>query len=370
MAKEPKEKLSIPKNLEELQKGIEKEFGSGAIMRGKGSIVQVDVFSTGVATIDLALGCGGLPIGRIIEVYGAESSGKTTTCLQFIAACQQHQFPNKKRRGIAALVDAEHAMDPKWAAKIGVNMDELLVSQPESGEQALSIVERLVDSGLVDLIVVDSVAALTPRSIIEGEIGDSTMAALAQLMSKALSRIKGKCNKTQTTIIFINQVREKVGIVFGNPELTPGGRALKFYASVRAEVKKGSPIKDGNITVGFRPTIKIVKNKVAPPFMTGEYDICVGMEARPICGIDTAAALVELATEMKVVSRNGSFFVYGSKKLGNGLANAATALRNDLTTYDEIRKKTYEVAFGSVPRKVEETEDEDTFDETEDDGDK
>lgn len=353
--------------MEELQKGIEKEFGSGAIMRGKGSIVDVDVFSTGVATIDFALGCGGIPIGRIIEVYGAESSGKTTTCLQFIAACQQHVFKQKKRRGIAALVDAEHAMDPKWAAKIGVNLDELLVSQPESGEQALSIVERLVDSALVDLIVVDSVAALTPKSIIEGEIGDSTMAALAQLMSKALSRIKGKCNKTQTTIIFINQVREKVGIVFGNPELTPGGRALKFYASVRAEVRKGSPIKDGNMTLGFRPTVKIVKNKVAPPFMSGEYDICVGMEARPICGIDVASSLVELATEMKVISRNGSFFVYGTKKLGNGMTNAANALRTDPATFDEIKKKTYELAFGTATRKVNEVEEEDTFDESEED---
>ncbi len=363
MAKEQKEP-KIFKTLDELQKGIEKEFGSGSIMRGQGSIVNVDVFSTGVATIDVALGCGGLPIGRIIEVYGAESSGKTTTCLQFIAACQQHVFPKKNRRGIAAFVDAEHALDPRWATKVGVNMEELFISQPESGEEALTIVERLVDSALVDLVVVDSVAALTPKSILMGEIGDSTMAALAQLMSKALSRIKGKCNKTQTTVIFINQVREKVGIVFGNPELTPGGRALKFYSSVRAEVKKGSAIKDGQLTVGFRPSIKIVKNKVAAPFMIGEYDICVGMKERPIYGIDTASALLEVAAEHNIVNRNGSFFVYGSKKLGNGLANASATLRTDLTLLDELKKKTYEVIFGTRSN-VTVVEDDDTFDESE-----
>lgn len=367
MAKEPKEKRAIPKNLEELQKGIEKEFGSGAIMRGRGSIVNVDVFSTGVPTIDLALGCGGIPQGRIIEVYGAESSGKTTTCLQFIAACQKHVFKDKKRRGVAALIDAEHALDPKWAERVGVNMEELLVSQPESGEEALTLVERLVDSELVNLIVVDSVAALTPKAIIDGEIGDSTMAALAQLMSKAMGRIKGKCNKTKTTVIFINQVREKVGIVFGNPELTPGGRALKFYASVRAEVKKGSPIKDGTVTVGFRPSIKIVKNKVAPPFMIGEYDICVGTRERPIFGIDIVSSLIEVATNCKLLSRNGSFYVYGDKKLGNGLANASAALRNDPVLLEDLRKKTYDIMLGDLANvtKVEEDDSHDSFDEDE-----
>jgi recombination protein RecA len=368
MAKEQKE-VQKCKTIEELQKSLEKEFGSGSIMRGQGSIVDVDVFPTGVATIDVALGCGGLPIGRIIEVYGAESSGKTTTCLQFIAACQRHVFPKKDRRGIAAFVDAEHALDPKWASKVGVNMDEMLISQPESGEEALSIVERLVDSCLVDLIVVDSVAALTPKSILLGEIGDSTMAALAQLMSKALSRIKGKCNKTQTTVIFVNQVREKVGIVFGNPELTPGGRALKFYSSIRAEVKKGSAIKDGTQVVGFRPSLKVVKNKVAAPFMIAEYDICVGLKERPVCGIDTVAALIEVSAEHGIVNKNGSFFVYSGKKLGNGISNATAALRLDQQAYEEIKKKTYEVVFGSKPKVAIKDNDDGSFDESESDGD-
>lgn len=368
MAKEQREPQKQCKTIEELQKNLEKEFGSGSIMRGKGSIVDVDVLPTGIASIDVALGCGGLPIGRIIEVYGAESSGKTTTCLQFIAACQKHVFPKKDRRGIAAFVDAEHALDPKWAGKVGVNMDEMLISQPESGEDALTIVERLVDSALVDLIVVDSVAALTPKSILLGEIGDSTMAALAQLMSKALSRIKGKCNKTQTTVIFVNQVREKVGIVFGNPELTPGGRALKFYSSIRAEVKKGSAIKDNNQVVGFRPSLKVVKNKVAAPFMIAEYDICVGLKERPVFGIDSVASLLEVAAEHQVVSRNGSFFVYGGKKLGNGVSNATASLRVDASLCDEIRKKTYEVVFGNKAKVTVKEDDEDSFDESESDG--
>lgn len=359
MSKE-KEKKTIerPKSLEELQRNIEKEFGSGAIMRGKGSIVKVDVFSTGVASIDVALGCGGIPQGRIIEVYGAESSGKTTTCLQFMAACQKHYFVNKKRNGMVAIIDAEHALDPIWAEKVGINMDPIFIAQPDSGEEALSIVEMLVDSGHIDLIVVDSVAALTPKSVLDGDLGDSTMAQLAQLMSKAMNRIKGKCNKTQTTVIFINQIREKVGIVFGNPEMTPGGRALKFYASVRLEVRKGQPIKMGDVTVGFRPTIKVVKNKVAPPFMSGEYDICVGMKERPISGIDTVSSLLETAVSMKIVNRNGSFFVYGEHKLGNGVANATQTLRNNIELYNEIKKKTYEGIFSGVTETLEEEDDE------------
>jgi len=363
--KSEKKTTPIPKNLEELQKGIEKEFGSGAVMRGRGSVVKVDVFPTDVASIDIALGCGGLPQGRIIEVYGAESSGKTTTCLQFIAACQQHEFAAKSRKGVAAFVDAEHALDPTWAGKVGVNMSDLLVSQPDSGEEALMIVERIVDSGLIDLIVVDSVAALTPKAVLDGEVGDSTMAALAQLMSKAMNRLKGKCNRTKTTVIFINQVREKVGIVFGNPELTPGGRALKFYASVRAEVKKGSPIKHGDVIVGFRPSIKIVKNKVAPPFMIGEFDICVGMKERPVFGIDTVASLLEVASTQKIVSRNGSFYVYGDQRLGNGLANALSTLRSNPKIVDELKTKIYD---GICSHNVveDECDENDSFDVTDD----
>lgn len=351
MAKEKTEKKvdQTFSNIDELRKGIEKEFGSGSIMRGKGAIVKVDVFSTGVASIDQALGCLGIPQGRIVEIFGAESSGKTTTCLQIIAACQKSYFPNKKRNGVAAIVDAEHALDPVWAERVGVDMEQLLVSQPDSGEEALMIVERLIDSGLVDLIVVDSVAALTPKSVLDGEVSDSTMAALAQLMSKAMNRLKGKCNKTKTSVIFINQVREKVGIVFGNPEVTPGGRALKFYASVRMEVKKGQAIKQGDTIVGFRPTVKIIKNKVAQPFMIGEYDICVGSSLRPIFGIDTVASLLEVAQEIKVVGKNGNFYVYENNKLGNGLANAANFLRNDDKLLAEIKKKTYEGMSVNVP---------------------
>lgn len=360
-------KIAVPKTLDELQKGIEKEFGSGAVMRGRGSVVKVDTFPTGVASIDIALGCGGLPQGRIIEVYGAESSGKTTTCLQFIAACQQHEFTSKSRKGVAAFVDAEHALDPVWAEKVGVNMSELLVSQPDSGEEALTIVERMVDSSLIDLIVVDSVAALTPKAVLDGEVGDSTMAALAQLMSKAMNRLKGKCNRTKTTVIFINQVREKVGVVFGNPELTPGGRALKFYASVRAEVKKGSPIKHGDVIIGFRPSIKIVKNKVAPPFMIGEFDICVGMKERPVFGIDAVASLLEVAVTQKIVARNGSFYVYGEQRLGNGLTNALNALRSNPSWIEEIKKKIYEgICSHPSDGTIDEDEDDDSFDETDD----
>ncbi len=333
---------TAPKGLNELQKQIEKEFGSGAIMRGRGSIVKVDAFSTGVASIDMALGCCGIPLGRIIEVYGAESSGKTTTCLQFIAACQKHRFETKSRTGVAAFVDAEHAIDPVWAGRVGVDMNELLVSQPDSGEEALTIVERLVDSSLIDLVVVDSVAALIPKAVLDGEVGDSTMAALAQLMSKAMGRIKGKCNRTKTTVIFINQIREKVGIVFGNPEITPGGRALKFYASIRAEVKKGSAIKHGDVVVGFRPTIKIVKNKVAPPFMTGEFDICVGTKERPVYGIDTVASMFDVAVICGIISRNGSFFNYNDHRLGNGVVNAINTVRSNVGLLEEIKNKTYE----------------------------
>lgn len=339
-------------------------------MRGRGSVVKVDSFPTGVASIDVAFGCGGIPQGRIIEVYGAESSGKTTTCLQFIAACQKHYFNKKNRNGVAAIVDAEHALDPDWAGKVGVNMDELLVSQPDNGEEGLTIVERMVTSRLVDLIVVDSVAALTPKAVLDGEVGDSTMAALAQLMSKAMNRIKGMCNRTQTTVIFINQVREKVGLVFGNPELTPGGRALKFYASVRAEVRKGQPIKSGDKIIGFRPTIKMVKNKVAAPFVSGEYDICVGMKERPVYGIDTVASLVEVAGSIGVITKKGSFFVYDDQNLGNGFNNAANTLRLNETLLNEIRNKTYNSICTSHNDSIttigDEDEDVDTFDETDD----
>jgi len=375
MAKQEKKTLIKTNNLDDLQKLLSKEFGDGIVMRGRGSIVKVDAFPTDVASIDIALGCGGIPLGRIVELFGAESSGKTTTCLQFISACQKHYFSEKSRYGVAAFIDAEHALDPIWASKVGVNFDDLLVSQPDSGEEALTVVERMVDSGLVDLIVVDSVAALTPKAVLDGEVGDSTMAALAQLMSKAMNRLKGKCNHSKTTVIFINQVREKVGIVFGNPELTPGGRALKFYASIRAEVKKGSPIKHDDVIVGFRPSIKIIKNKVAPPFLIGEYDICVGMKERPVFGIDTVASLLDVAVSKNIVTRNGSFFIYGDLRLGNGFNNATKYLRSDNKVLTELKSKIYDQICYQEPNFIEtdsqndsvDSNNSDSFDSSDDD---
>ena len=361
--KKPAKAKQTYTDLNSLKDTIEKEFGSGSIMLGRSSIVNVDVFSTGVASIDMALGCGGLPQGRIIELYGPESGGKTTTCLQFIAACQKHNFENKGRTGVAAFIDAEHALDPEWAEKVGVDMDRLILAQPDSGEQALTIAERFIDSGLIDLIVIDSVAALIPKAVLDGEVGDSTMAALAQLMSKGTGRLKGKCNATKTTVIFINQIREKVGVMFGSPEVTPGGRALKFYASVRAEVRKGQPIKDGDVVVGFRPTIKMVKNKVAAPFRVGEYDICVGTPQRPICGIDTIASLFDVAVAQQLVTRKGSFFTYGDASLGNGTANAVKTLRESERWVNEIKSKIYSGIASNLVT-VADIDDTDSFDES------
>jgi recombination protein RecA len=346
-----------PKDINELLKNIEKDFGSGSLMRGRGKMVDVEVFPTNIAAIDFALGAGGIPLGRIIELYGAESSGKTTTCLAIVAACQKHTFPNKKRRGVAAVIDAEHALDPRWAEKIGVDMDNLIISQPDSGEQGFQILERLVDSEMVDLIVVDSVAALVPLAMLEGEITDANVGAQARLMSKGLNKIKGKCNRTGTTVIFINQIREKIGVMFGNPEQTPGGRALKFYSTIRAEVRKGSSIKIGDTVVGFRPTIKMVKNKVAAPFMQGSFDICFGLSERPVCGIDAVGSLIDMATENNIIKKNGSFFAYGDVKLGNGMNNASHALRENTVLLEEIRRKLYE-QFGQLER-IEQTEEKD-----------
>lgn len=355
MAKQ-KDKKAAPTNLEELTRSIDKELGSGTIMRGRGAVVNVDVFPTNIAAFDLALGVAGIPQGRIIELYGTESSGKTTTCLEIIAACQKHYFASKKRNGVAAFIDAEHALDPVWAEKLGVNMDELLLSQPDSGEDSFTIAEKLAESGLVDLIVIDSVAALTPRVILEGEMGDQTMAALARLMSTGMSKIKGKCNKTKTSIIFINQIREKVGVMFGNPESTPGGRALKFYASVRIEVRKGKPIKSDDTVIGFRPTIKIVKNKVAPPFTTAEYDICVGLDPRPTNGIDKIASLLETAEELGVIKKNKNFLIYNEKNIGNGLNNAIKTVSADESLYQTIREITYGKMCEKIPENIIEEE--------------
>lgn len=359
MAKQPSNS-----KLDELKALIEKTHGVGSIMRGRGAIVNVDVIPTGVMSIDVALGILGLPQGRIIEIFGAESSGKTTTCLQFIASTQNHYFEKKQRYGRAALIDAEHAFDATWASKIGVKMDDLFVSQPDSGEQALQICETLIESKEIDLIVVDSVAALVPKKILEGEIGDSTIGAQAQLMSASLNKLKGKCNKTMTTIIFINQIREKIGVMFGNPETTPGGRALKFYSSVRMEVKKGSAVKIGDKVVGFTPTLKIIKNKVGPPFTTAEYDICTGTNELPIYGIDSCGSLIDFAVAKNIITKKGNFYNYNGAVLGNGRVNAINYLRSNDETYQEIKKKTYDMYSIDTSSVVVEEEDEDIEDES------
>lgn len=348
MAKQEKqEKAPQPKlrDLRVLTDYINKEMGSGSIVQGRGAIAQVDVFSTGVLSLDIALGCGGLPRGRIIELFGNESSGKTTTSLQFIAACQQADIPKKQRKGVAAFVDAEHALDPDWAQKCGVDMEALLISQPDSGEQAFKIIDHLATSGLIDLIVVDSVAALTPQVELDGEITDVVIGAQARLMSQGLRKIKAVCSRNLTTVVFINQIRNKIGVAFGNPEQTPGGKALKFYSSVRIEVLKGSPIKDGDAVVAFRPTAKIIKNKVAPPFTRGEYDLCVGHPARPTYGIDTVASLLEVATSRRIIERNGSHYCYNEERLGNGVAAASSTLRGNPQLLAEIKAKTYTMLF-------------------------
>jgi recombination protein RecA len=347
MAKSKKEK-PIATSLENLKEIINRQYGDGSVIQGRNSIVAVEIFPTNIATIDLALGVGGMPIGRTLEIFGTESSGKTTTCLQIIAACQKHYFPKKERNGVVAFVDAEHALDPTWATNIGVDMDKLLLSQPNSGEEALNIVEMMAKSKQVDLIVIDSVAALIPKAELEGDIGDHHVGAQARMMSQALRKLVGVALKSQTTIIFINQIREKIGVMFGSPEVTPGGRALKFYASIRAQISKGSAVKDGDVTVGFEPTIKFIKNKVAPPFTSAKYVICAGTPERPVYGIDAAASLIDVAITFKVVARSGSHYKYGKQILGNGMGNASKFLRENPDMFEEIKQKTYTEAFGSI----------------------
>lgn len=355
------EKAAKPKNLEELFAKIDKSVGVGSIKRGKNAITPVQVFSSGVASIDFALGCGGVPIGRIIEIWGPESSGKTTTCLQLAKACQKHYFPKKKAYGTVVYIDVEHSLDRSWATKIGVDVDNMAISQPDSGEDAFSIIDQCIDSGLVDLIIVDSVAALVPQKILDGDIGDQTMAALAQLMSKGLSKIKGKCNNTNTTVIFVNQIREKVGQMFGNPEVTPGGKALKFYASVRAEVKRKEAVKVGQEIVGSVAHLTMRKNKVAPPFAVAEYEICFGLKERPVYGIDWVASLVRVAESRGVLSTKGSFYKFEDITIGNGEAAVIKALRDDQKLIEKVRAKLYEQIVDSVIDSTEDTEEDGGF---------
>lgn len=284
---------------------IQKQFGKGSIMRfGQGPVVPVEVIPTGIISLDTALGVGGIPRGRIIEIFGPESAGKTTVCLSIIAETQ-------KKGGVAAFIDAEHALDPEWAKKLGVKLDDLLVSQPDTGEQALEIAETLIRSGGVDLVVVDSVAALVPRSEIEGEMGESQMGVQARLMSQALRKLTGIVSKSKTTVIFTNQIRLKIGVMFGNPETTPGGLALKFYASVRMDVRKIETLKKNNQVYGAKVRVKVVKNKVAPPFK--EAEVIITGE-----GIDREGSLIDAAILSGIITRSGSFFKIGDKLLGQG----------------------------------------------------
>lgn len=305
---------------------IEKQFGKGAIMKlGEKKIEPIEVIPTGCLTLDYALGIGGIPRGRIIEIYGPESSGKTTVSLHILAEAQ-------KMGGTAAFIDAEHALDPIYAQKLGVNCAELYVSQPDNGEQALDICETMVRTGAVDIVVVDSVAALTPKAEIDGEMGDNHVGLQARLMSQALRKLTAIVNKSKTSVIFINQLREKVGVMFGNPEVTPGGKALKFYSSIRLDVRKVDTIKDGTNIVGNRTKVKVVKNKLAPPFRVAEFDIVYGE------GISREGCLLDLALQFDLIQKTGSWFSYRDEKIGQGKENAKDYLKKNPEVYAELEK--------------------------------
>jgi len=311
---------------------IEKQFGKGSIMRlgQRNAIAPIEAISTGAISIDYALGIGGVPRGRVIEIYGPESSGKTTLALQVIAEAQ-------RGGGMAAFVDAEHALDAQYAQKLGVDLENLLVSQPDNGEQALEIVEVLVRSNSVDVVVVDSVAALVPKAEIEGEMGEAQMGLQARLMSQALRKLTGVVSKSKTTLIFINQLREKIGVMFGNPETTTGGRALKFYASVRIDIRRIAAIKDGDQVIGGRTRVKVVKNKVAPPFREAEFDVMYGE------GISREGDLLDLAVEKRIVEKSGAWFAYSGERLGQGRENAKQFLKDNVAIRqaieDRVRKE-------------------------------
>ena len=307
---------------------IDRQFGKGAIMRMGDDHVSIsdNTIPTGCLSLDVALGVGGVPKGRIIEIFGPESSGKTTLTLHIVAEAQ-------KAGGYAAFIDAEHALDPEYAKNLGVNLDELLVSQPDSGEQSLEITETLVRSGALDVIVIDSVAALVPRAELEGEMGDSHMGLQARLMSQALRKLTGTVSRSNTTVIFVNQIREKIGVMFGNPETTPGGRALKFYSSVRMEIRRITSLKDGTDMVGNRTRVKVVKNKVAPPFKMTEFDIMYGK------GISKEGDIIDLAIKGDIIEKTGAWFSYADMKIGQGKENSKKYLLDNPDIYSEIIKK-------------------------------
>lgn len=325
---------------------IEKQFGKGSVMTlGEEAKLSIECISTGSIDLDIALGIGGVPRGRIVEVYGPESSGKTTVALHIIAEAQ-------KNGGTAAFIDAEHALDPSYAKRLGVDTDNLIVSQPDTGEQALEIAEALVRSGALDVVVVDSVAALVPKAEIEGEMGDAHVGLQARLMSQALRKLAGAVNKSNTTAIFINQLREKVGIIFGNPEITPGGRALKFYATIRLEVRRSEVIKQGNDMLGNRTRVKVVKNKVAPPFRQAEFDIMYGE------GISKHGDVLDVAANIDIVKKSGAWYSYGEHRLGQGRENSKQFLRENPDLFLEIEqniRKHYNLPITEENRNEDET---------------
>ena len=338
-----KERLEINKEklkaLEITLGKIEKDFGKGTIMKlGDNAIENIQVISTGSIGLDAALGIGGFPRGRVIEIYGPESSGKTTLAIHAIAEAQ-------KKGGIAAVIDAEHAFDRFYAEKLGVDVENLLISQPDNGEQALEIADHLIRSGALDIIVIDSVAALTPKAEIEGEMGDSKMGLQARLMSQAMRKLTANINKTNTTCIFINQLREKIGIMFGNPETTTGGNALKFYASVRIDIRKITQIKDGEEIKGSRTRVKVVKNKMAPPFRKAEFDIIYGE------GISQTGEVVDLGVDFGIIKKSGSWFSYGETKIGQGREAVKQMLNDNPELYEELKEKVYEaLKKGDTPK--------------------
>ncbi len=338
-----KDEKNKDKALEQVLADIEKQFGAGAIMKlGDNEHMNVDVTSSGSLTIDIALGVGGYPKGRIIEIFGPESSGKTTVALQAIAEVQ-------KNGGRAAFIDAEHALDPVYAKNLGVNINELLLSQPDTGEQALEICDALVKSDAVDIVVIDSVAALVPQAEIDGEMGVSHVGLQARLMSQALRKLSGTMNKTKTTAIFINQLREKVGVMFGNPETTPGGRALKFYSTIRLDVRRGEQIKLGDQIVGNKTNIKVVKNKVAPPFKTATVDIMYGE------GISREGEILDIGSELAIVDKSGAWYSYNGQKIGQGKENVKVYLKENPALRDEIELKIRE-HYGFVDKKKDKKE--------------
>jgi recombination protein RecA len=335
------------KALEMAMGQIEKQFGKGSIMKlGESTHLNIETIPTGALGLDIALGVGGVPRGRIVEIFGPEASGKTTVALHIIAEAQ-------KNGGEAAFIDAEHALDPVYAKRLGVDIENLIVSQPDTGEQALEIAEALVRSGAIDVIVIDSVAALVPKAEIDGEMGDSHVGLQARLMSQALRKLAGVVSKSKTTAIFINQLREKVGIMFGNPETTPGGRALKFYASVRLDVRRIETLKQGNEMIGNRTRVKVVKNKVAPPFKETEFDIMYGL------GISKEGSLLDVATNIDIINKSGSWYSYNDQRIGQGRENAKQFLKDNPEVAAEIEGKireNYSLAFVKSMQPLEENE--------------